>query len=129
VLADVTQLQQVVVNLAMNGIQAMSQTEPAFRQLVVRSSGEGSRVRVTLDDAGPGIDADRQGRLFESFYTTKDGGMGMGLAICRSIIESHAGTISASNRAEGGARFVFTLPGAPVAERVDGAPTPGGLHL
>jgi len=114
VLADVIQLQQVVVNLAMNSIQAMSRTDPAKRQLIVRSSGEPTAVTVTLDDAGPGIDRDHLGRLFDSFYTTKEDGMGMGLAICRSIIESHNGAISASNRAEGGARFAFTLPAAPI---------------
>jgi PAS domain S-box-containing protein len=124
VVADATQLQQVVVNLAMNAIQAMSQTNPAGRQLIVRSSGELGAVKVTLDDTGPGIDADHQDRLFESFYTTKEGGMGMGLAICRSIVESYAGTISANNRAEGGARFAFTLPAAPVPEPDDDALAP-----
>jgi PAS domain S-box-containing protein len=121
VLADVTQLQQVVVNLAMNAIQAMSQTDPASRRLIVRTSRENGMASVTLDDTGPGIDADHQGRLFESFYTTKEGGMGMGLAICRSIIETHAGTISASNRVERGARFAFALPGAPIAGQDDDA--------
>jgi len=113
VLADVTQLQQVVVNLAMNAVQAMAQSDPAERQLIVRSSREGGGVRVAIDDIGPGIPADDLGRLFESFFTTKDEGMGMGLAICRSIIESHGGRICASNRAERGAQFAFTLPAAP----------------
>jgi PAS domain S-box-containing protein len=119
VLADVTQLQQVTVNLAMNAIQAMSQTDLAARQLIMRSSKERGAVKVTFDDTGPGVDADHQGRLFESFYTTKPGGMGMGLAICRSIVEYHAGTISGGNRPGGGARFAFTLPGAPGSEPED----------
>jgi C4-dicarboxylate-specific signal transduction histidine kinase len=110
---DVTLLQQVVVNLTINAIQAMSQTEPARREFVVRALREDGMVTVTLEDAGPGIAADYLPGLFESFFTTKDGGMGMGLAICRTIIESHGGRISASNRAEGGAQFAFTLPAAP----------------
>jgi PAS domain S-box-containing protein len=114
--ADVTLLQQVVVNLAMNAVQAMTQTDPTFRQLIVRSFRDDGGVRVTLDDTGPGISADHPGRLFESFFTTKDGGMGMGLTICRSIIESHGGRISASNRAERGARLAFTLPAAQVPD-------------
>ena len=113
---DVTMLQQVVVNLALNAVQAMTQTDPALRELIVRSSLEGGTITVTLDDTGPGISADHQGRLFESFFTTKDGGMGMGLAICQSIIESHGGQIGASNRAERGARFTFTLPAAPIPQ-------------
>jgi two-component system sensor kinase FixL len=117
-----------MVNLAMNAIQAMSQTDLAARQLFMRSSRERGAVKVTLDDTGPGVDAGQQSRLFESFYTTKQGGMGMGLAICRSIVEFHAGTISGGNRPGGGARFAFTLPGAAGSERGDGALAPGAPH-
>jgi PAS domain S-box-containing protein len=109
---DTTQLQQVVVNLAINAVQAMSKVDPALRQLTVRSSRARGAVKVTLDDTGPGLSADHLDRLFESFFTTKDGGMGMGLAICRSIIESHGGSVGAANRGQGGAQFAFTLPSA-----------------
>jgi len=119
VLADVTQLQQVVVNLVMNSVQAMTQTDAALRRLIVRSSPEGAAVTVTIDDTGPGLSVDHLDRLFESFFTNKDGGMGMGLKICRSIIESHGGQIGAANRPEGGARITFTLPAAPEAEEGD----------
>jgi C4-dicarboxylate-specific signal transduction histidine kinase len=108
VLADRTQLQQVVVNLAVNAMQAMAQSPE--RRLVLRTTLEGGAVVCAIEDSGPGIPADHFGRLFESFFTTKDGGMGMGLPICRSIIEAHGGRISAANNVVGGARFSFTLP-------------------
>jgi PAS domain S-box-containing protein len=110
VLADRTQLQQVVVNLAVNAMQAMTQSPE--RRLVFRTALEGGAVVCAIEDSGPGIPADDFGRLFESFFTTKDGGMGMGLPICRSIIEAHGGRISAANSVAGGARFAFTLPAA-----------------
>jgi len=110
VLADRTQLQQVVVNLAVNAMQAMAQSPE--RRLVFRTALEGGAVVCAIEDSGPGIPADHFGRLFESFFTTKDGGMGMGLPICRSIIEAHGGRIGAANNVAGGARFAFTLPAA-----------------
>lgn len=110
ILADRTQLQQVVVNLAVNAMQAMTQSPD--RRLVFRTALEGSAVMCAVEDSGPGIAADHFSRLFESFFTTKDGGMGMGLPICRSIIEAHGGRISAANNVAGGARFAFTLPAA-----------------
>lgn len=112
VLADRTQLQQVVVNLAVNALQAMAPTPPSVRRLTVRTRLDGGAVLVTIEDSGPGLDAAQQQRVFESFFTTKANGMGMGLPICRSILESYGGAISASNAAEGGAVFVFTLPAA-----------------
>jgi signal transduction histidine kinase len=72
---------------------------------------------VIIEDNGPGIEADHLDRLFDSFFTTKSSGMGMGLPICRSILEAHGGSIIASNRPEGGARFAFTLPVSPGALR------------
>jgi len=112
VLADRTQLQQVVVNLAVNAAQAMAQTPVGVRRLTIRTTFDDGAVRVTVEDSGPGLDAAQQQRAFESFFTTKSNGMGMGLPICRSILESYGGAISASNAAEGGAAFVFTLPAA-----------------
>jgi len=117
ILGDPTQLQQVVVNLAMNAIQAMTQTGGAPRKLVVRSAADGAAVAVMIADTGSGIAADHLDRLFESFFTTKDGGMGMGLPICRSIVESHGGRMRAGNRDGGGAQFTFTLPVAEALEQ------------
>lgn len=112
VLADRIQLQQVVVNLAVNALQAMAQTGGNPRALTVRSSLSDGFVHVAVEDNGPGIDAAHQSRLFESFFTTKANGMGMGLPICRSIIESYGGVISVRNAESGGAVFAFTLPAA-----------------
>jgi PAS domain S-box-containing protein len=111
VLADRTQLQQVLVNLAVNAMQAMAARE-APRRLGVRTIlSDASTVRCVIEDSGPGIAPEHLGRMFESFFTTKDGGMGIGLPICRSIIESHKGRIEVDNHsAYGGARFSFTLP-------------------
>jgi signal transduction histidine kinase len=107
VAADRTQLQQVVVNLSVNAAQAMAQSTGA-RNLVIRSARTGEALTVTVEDSGPGVGA--LDRLFESFFTTKENGMGMGLPICRSILEAHGGAISAGNGPKGGAVFSFTLP-------------------
>ncbi len=110
--ADRTQLQQVIVNLAVNGMQAMTHATDGERQMIVRTSVvDGSGVICSVEDSGPGISPDGLTRLFDSFFTTKEGGMGMGLPICRSIIEAHGGRISGDNASTvGGARFSFTLP-------------------
>lgn len=108
--ADRTQLQQVIVNLAVNAIQAM--TNSPTRKLHIGSVAKTGAVEVRVSDTGPGIGEGSAARLFESFFTTKSNGMGMGLPICRSILEAHGGAINVSNRAEGGAAFVFTLPAA-----------------
>lgn len=110
VLADRTQLQQVVVNLAVNAIQAMAQTPPAQRRLTLRTELMDNSVLVSIEDKGPGIDAANTQRIFESFYTTKASGMGMGLPICRSILESYGGAIGVRNLESGGAAFLFRLP-------------------
>jgi signal transduction histidine kinase len=112
VLADRTQLQQVVVNLAVNAMQAMAQAASTNRNIIVRTAvSDPASVRCSVEDSGPGIERLHIMRLFDSFFTTKDGGMGMGLRICRSVIEGHGGRIAADNGSElGGARFFFTLP-------------------
>jgi PAS domain S-box-containing protein len=110
---DRTQLQQVVVNLAMNAIQAMAQAGADTRVIRVSSQRTDSQIlRVSIDDSGPGVPDAERGRLFDSFYTTKSDGMGMGLPICRSIIERHGGEIWVEPGPTGGARFSFTLPTA-----------------
>jgi two-component system, LuxR family, sensor kinase FixL len=112
VLADRVQIQQVIVNLVRNAIDAMAGSLPA--ELTVRvGHGEDGFTVVSVSDTGSGIDEDVRGRLFEPFMTTKKEGMGVGLSICRTIIEAHGGSIWAeNNRAGRGATFAFTLPSA-----------------
>jgi PAS domain S-box-containing protein len=112
VLGDRTQLQQVFVNLTMNAIHAMAQIETTRRTLVIRTTlSEPHILCCTLEDSGPGIKPDHLDHLFDSFFTTKDAGMGLGLAISRSIVEAHGGFIRGDNESAcGGARFSFTLP-------------------
>ena len=107
---DRVQLQQVVMNLALNGIQAMARHQAARRVLLLRSKphGEG-QVLVEIEDSGGGIDPAIGDRLFEPFFTTKPDGMGMGLPICRSIVEAHGGRLWFTP-AEGGTIFHFALP-------------------
>jgi signal transduction histidine kinase len=112
VLGDRVQLQQVILNLMTNGADAMEHLERDRRELVIRSAADDvGNVRVSVQDRGVGIDARNSECLFDSFFTTKPGGMGMGLAICKSITESHGGRIWASRNAEEGSTFQFTLSG------------------
>ncbi|WP_269714146.1 sensor histidine kinase [Caulobacter sp. NIBR2454] len=113
--ADPVQLQQVVMNLLVNAIQAMAACEPCMqvgRRLIARTRpGAEEGVRVEVVDAGPGIEPDKADQLFNAFFTTKATGMGMGLSICKSIIEAHGGKIWAAPKPGGrGAVFAFTLP-------------------
>ncbi|SUS03376.1 Two-component hybrid sensor and regulator [uncultured Defluviicoccus sp.] len=110
VLGDRTQLQQVVVNLAINAAQAMAQSGAEKRRITISAARQEGGILITVDDTGPGIPPEHVDRLFESFFTTKEAGMGIGLPICKSIVEAHGGQIEAENRATGGARFSFTLP-------------------
>lgn len=114
VLADRVQLQQVIVNLAVNAMQAMEQADSPQRRMTISTSmPNAATVRCAIEDSGPGLTSDHVAHLFERFFTTKENGMGMGLAICRSIIEAHNGWIAAdTGSAHGGARFYFTLPAA-----------------
>jgi PAS domain S-box-containing protein len=111
-LGDRTQLQQVFVNLMVNAIHAMAPMGAARRTLVVRTTlSDPSTLCCTLEDSGPGIKPEHLDHLFDSFFTTKDGGMGLGLPISRSIIEAHGGRIRADNESVyGGARFSCTFP-------------------
>jgi PAS domain S-box-containing protein len=111
VLADRVQLQQVLINLVINGIEAMQDVTDRPRELVIRSHQEDAeQVVVSVEDCGVGISADNADQLFNAFFTTKSGGMGMGLSICRSIIEAHGGRLSASGNVGPGATFRFALP-------------------
>lgn len=109
---DRVQLQQVILNLVLNAIEAMSDADGA-RKLRISTAQEGSKdALVAIHDNGRGLDPTKIDRLFEAFYTTKRGGLGMGLAISRSIIEDHGGRIWAESNTPRGAVFRFTLPAA-----------------
>ena len=112
ILGDRVQLQQVIINLVMNGIEAMELGNDQPRELVVRSRRDGTHgMLLSVTDCGVGISDDDADRLFKAFFTTKSGGLGMGLSICRSIVEAHGGRLSASRNEEGpGATFQFVLP-------------------
>ena len=111
VLADRVQLQQVIINLVMNGVQSMLSVTDRPRDLAIRSRRhQYGRVLVEVRDSGVGIDPKHAHQLFNAFYTTKPSGMGMGLSICRSIIEAHGGRVWASNNAGPGAIFQFNMP-------------------
>ena len=111
VLAAQTQLQQVLLNLVMNAIEAMSSVTTRERVLIVKSEiGESGDVLITVEDLGTGIDPNHVDRVFEAFFTTKAQGMGMGLSICRSIVESHGGLLSVSPRRPNGSSFCVMLP-------------------
>ncbi|TMK05339.1 MAG: PAS domain S-box protein, partial [Alphaproteobacteria bacterium] len=111
ILGDRVQLQQVIINLVMNGIEAMQPITDRERELVIRSGqDETHRVLLSVTDCGVGISAENANRLFSAFFTTKSSGMGMGLSICRSIIEAHGGRLSASDNEGPGATFQFVLP-------------------
>jgi len=103
----------VLLNLLLNGMDAMADTPAPRRRLAVRTARSGGAVEVAVTDNGHGIAATTLPRLFDSFYTTKKDGMGLGLPLARSIVEAHGGRIWAENRPEGGATFRFTLPTEP----------------
>jgi signal transduction histidine kinase len=111
IMGDRIQLQQVILNLINNAIEAMSGADNGPRDLQVSSAkGESQGVRVAVRDSGPGLDPGSLDRLFHAFYTTKPQGMGLGLAISRSIVEAHGGRLWATANESRGAVFQFTLP-------------------
>ncbi|AYV47678.1 PAS domain-containing sensor histidine kinase [Caulobacter flavus] len=107
---DRIRLQQVVVNLLINSLQAIDHHGPKRREIRLAAAPTDSGVTIRIHDSGPGIAAEHLASVFDSFFTTKDGGIGIGLAICQSIITEHSGTISAGNHDAGGAIFTIFLP-------------------
>ena len=113
ILGDRVQLQQVILNLIMNGIEAMSAVMRQPRVLRIRSQIDGpGDVLIAIEDSGPGLAPEIMDRLFDPFFTTKPSGMGMGLSICRSIVDAHGGRLWASPQSPQGAVFQFTVPTA-----------------
>ncbi len=111
ILGDRVQLQQVILNLIMNAIEAMSEVSEGSRELLISTSEvESGSVLVAVSDSGPGLPAASHARIFEAFYTTKSSGLGMGLSICRSIVEAHGGRLWATPNQPQGAVFCMTLP-------------------
>jgi C4-dicarboxylate-specific signal transduction histidine kinase len=107
---DRVQLQQVLMNLVMNGIDAMKHVE-GTRDLVITSQRvENDQLVVSVSDSGVGVPPQQSDQIFEAFFTTKDHGIGMGLSISRTIVESHGGRLWAADHTSSGANFCFTLP-------------------
>jgi C4-dicarboxylate-specific signal transduction histidine kinase len=110
---DRVQLQQVILNLVLNAAEAMSAVDEGARDLLISTErGRKNGVVVTVRDSGPGIDPEHIERVFDAFYTTKPNGVGMGLSICRSIVDAHGGRLWADANEPSGAAFQFTLPNA-----------------
>ena len=110
---DRVQLQQVMLNLIVNGIQAMSDVADGQRDLLINTEATDDSAHVGVRDNGPGLCLESLPRLFDPFYTTKPDGMGMGLSICRSIVEAHGGRLWATGNTPQGAFFQFTIPARP----------------
>jgi PAS domain S-box-containing protein len=117
VTGDRVQLQQVILNLLLNASEAMATIKDHPRHLLVRTDRDENGVRLAVEDTGVGIEPQSVDRLFETFYTTKSGGMGIGLSVSRSIIESHHGRLWATRNEGPGATFTFSIPGTPLPGR------------
>lgn len=111
VFADAVQIQQVLINLILNSLEAMADTKRIpVTEVTIAISMQGESAQITVADTGPGIDVDRLDEIFDPFYSSKEDGIGLGLAISRSIIESHGGRIWAKPDLPSGSTFIFTLP-------------------
>ncbi|WP_346770457.1 ATP-binding protein [Sphingomonas sp. AOB5] len=115
VLVDRIQIQQVLVNLIRNAVEAMADSPVRELTVAARPGGKGL-VRISVSDTGPGIDRQIASRLFQAFASTKEQGMGLGLSICRTIVEAHGGRIWTEPRPGGGTIFQFTIMGADTEE-------------
>jgi PAS domain S-box-containing protein len=122
VTGDRVQLQQVILNLVLNAAAAMSGVDDRPRLLVIRTESTADCVRLSVEDAGAGIEPERAERLFEAFYTTKKDGMGIGLSVSRAIIEAHSGTLTAASNVGPGATFEFSIPRTPPAAAATTSP-------
>jgi len=108
---DRVQMQQVLLNLAVNGMEAMSAITGRRRELLIGTSlGPSGEILVRVEDSGPGIAPEDAERVFDPFYSTKEGGIGVGLSICRTIVEAHEGRLWTEPRPGGGSIFQFTVP-------------------
>jgi signal transduction histidine kinase len=112
VLADKNQIQQVLLNLILNAVDALNENAPDKRTIILHTERSDGFVRVAVEDNGPGISAENAERVFDPFFTSKNTGLGMGLAVCKTIITDHGGRIRAENNTEGGATFSFELKAA-----------------
>jgi PAS domain S-box-containing protein len=121
---DHVQLEQVLLNLMLNGCEAMIDCDSSERQLLIASGMENGAVHVSVTDRGGSIPEEIMERVFEPFFTTKADGMGLGLSVCRTIIEAHRGNIWVTNNAEGGATFHFSLPSAQSGSSANKVPNP-----
>lgn len=125
---DAIELQHLLLNLVVNGCEALAATPPGERKLLISAAPlDDRRLRLIVADNGPGIGAGQPERLFEAFNTSKDGGLGLGLSICRSIVEAHGGTIKIENRPEGGAQVTVDLPAEPCGDAAPARATKVGL--
>jgi two-component system sensor kinase FixL len=116
---DRVQLQQVLLNILLNAFDAMKGCPSDRRTVTISARRDGTAVRVAVSDRGHGLSSGALDKIFQPFYTTKPDGLGMGLSICRAIIEVHGGSLTANNNAHGGATFWFVVPADSRAERAD----------
>jgi signal transduction histidine kinase len=108
---DKIQLQQVILNLTLNAIEALVDVDECPREVLISTKNtESGGIVVDVSDSGPGLDPASLSSIFDAFYTTKSNGLGLGLSICRSIVEAHGGKLWATSGALGGAAFRFSLP-------------------
>jgi two-component system sensor kinase FixL len=115
--ADGVQIQQVLLNLILNAAEAMTENDAQDRRIDIIAVHEMGSLRISVADRGPGIARDQLERIFEAFYSTKQEGLGLGLAICRSIVVAHGGSLWATSDGRHGSTFHFTLPSVPDARR------------